>query len=140
MSASDIRAKWTHTQSKSMDQVPLLACALNGSYTTSHDIYAASHNIYAASHNIYAASHDIYAASHRFLIKLRHYNIDQLYLHKVTWYLIDWRLFVYVYNSFIYNIWGGFQNNTLKDILLLNIFCTQSLNFITKKNRFIQRY
>ena len=30
-----------------------------------------------------------YAASLRFLIKLRHYGIDQLYLRKVPWYLID---------------------------------------------------
>ena len=52
--------------------------------------------------------------------KLRHYGINQLYLRKVPWYLTDWRLSVYI--SIIY-IWGGFQNNTLKDILLLYIFC-----------------
>ena len=28
----------------------------------------------------YATLHDIYAASQRFLIKLRHYGIDQLYI------------------------------------------------------------
>ena len=52
--------------------------------------------------------YDIYAASHRFHIKLRHYGRGQLYLRKVPYYFIDWRLFVY--NSVIY-IWGGFQNN-----------------------------
>ena len=38
----------------------------------------------------------------------------------LLWYLIDWRLFIC--NSVIY-IWGGFQDNTLKDILLKYIFC-----------------
>ena len=32
----------------------------------------------------------------RFLIKLQHYGIDQLYLHKVPWYLIDWRFLDYI--------------------------------------------
>ena len=61
----------------------------------------------------------IYAASHRFLIKLRQYGIDQSYLRKVPWYLIDWRLFVY--NDVIY-IWY------LKDILLLYIFWSPPLD------------
>ena len=60
--------------------------------------------------------------THRFLIKLRHYGINQLNLHKVPWYLFDWILFIY--NSVIYMFmrWHGFQNNTLKDILLLHLF------------------
>ena len=62
-------------------------------------------------------SHDIYAASHGFIIKLRHYGKDQLYQRKVPQHLIDWKLFVY--NSVLIYILGGFQNNTLKDILLL---------------------
>ena len=47
---------------KSIDQVPLLACAWNG---------------------IAATSHDICAASNRFLINLWHYGIEQLYLRKI---------------------------------------------------------
>ena len=46
------------------------------------------------------------ATPHIFLIKVRHYSIDQLNLHKVPYYLINWRLFFY--NSIIY-VWGGFQ-------------------------------
>ena len=83
---------------KAIDQGPYLSFAWNWSYATSHYIYT---------------------TSHRFLIKLRYYSIDQLYLLKVQYYLIDCILFVY---SFIH-IWGGFQNNALKDILLLYIFC-----------------
>ena len=45
------------------------------------------------------------------------HGIDQLYLRKVSLYLIDWRLLLY--NSVIY-IWGGFPNNTLKYTLLLH--------------------
>ena len=30
-----------------------------------------------------SSSHDIYAASHEFLIRLRHYSLDQLYPRKV---------------------------------------------------------
>ena len=47
---------------KSQDQVAQLAFAGIGSYATTHDIFA---------------------ASHRFIIKLRHYGIDQLYIRKV---------------------------------------------------------
>ena len=47
-------------------------------------------------------------------------GIDQLYLRKTPLYLIDERLFVFY--SVIYTL-GGFQINTLKDILLLYIFC-----------------
>ena len=44
----------------------------------------------------------IYATSHRFLIWLRHYGIDQLYLCRVPKYLI----------------WGGFQNNNLNNLCI----------------------
>ena len=47
---------------KYIDQIPKLACALNGSAATSRDIFT---------------------ASHRFIIQMRHYGIDQLYLRKV---------------------------------------------------------
>ena len=49
-------------ESNSIYQVPLLASALNGSA---------------------AISHDIYAASNIFIMELRHYRIDQLYIRKV---------------------------------------------------------
>ena len=52
---------------KSIDQVPKLACALNG----------------RAAH-----SHDIYAASHGFIIKFLHSDIDQLYIRVVSYHNI----------------------------------------------------
>ena len=57
----------------------------------------------------------IYAALHRFLIKLRH--IDQFL--SIRYHNI------FLIASFIY-IWGGFQNNSLKDILLLYLFCLET--------------
>ena len=45
----------------------------------------------------------IYAASHTFLIKLRHYGLDQLYLRKVPLYLIDC-LSNSIIASFIYDV------------------------------------
>ena len=68
---------------------------------------------------IAATSHDIYAALQRFLVKFRHYGIDQLYLRKVSYYLIDWRLFVYNIASCIYDV--AFK--IIEYILLLYIFC-----------------
>ena len=57
----------------------------------------------------------IYAALHRFLIKLRH--IDQFL--SIRYHNI------FLIASFIY-IWGGFQKNSLKDILLLYLFCLET--------------
>ena len=85
------RYKKVKQRAFSIHQFPYLAFAWNGSYTISHDIYA---------------------ASQRFLIKLRNYGIDQLYLRKV----------LHIIFNCVFYIWGGFQNVTLKDILLLYIF------------------
>ena len=82
-------------------------------------VYCQSHIINMRLNGSAATSHHIYAASHGFLINLRLYGIHQIYLRKVPWYLIDWRLFLH--NSAIY-ILGGFQNNTLKYVLILYIF------------------
>ena len=59
--------------------------------------------------------------SYRFLIQLWHYGLSQLYLLKVPLYLIGWRLLVYNSVNCVIYVWGGFQNNTLKYILLLYI-------------------
>ena len=42
-----------------------------------------------------------------------------IWLKEIEDLLFDWRLFVY---DSVICIWGGFQNNTLRDILLLYIF------------------